>query len=474
MRLPIRARLTLIFGALFAIVFGVTGFLVHQRFGANLLQTVDAGLRYRAQTALGRSGEPSIRFRDENALAEGDEAIAQILRDDGTILDSSQELAEQPLVSPAMLTNGQRTLFFTDQVTVEHEVMDARLLAVPFRDGGVLVVGTSLEQRQEALNSLASLLWSGGLIALGVTTWLAWVLADAALRPVEHMRAQAAAISASELGRRLPTPDTGDEIARLGETLNNMLERLETALERERRFVDDASHELRTPLGILRTELELALKRARTRAELEAALRSAAEESDHLVRLAEDLLVLARAAHGQVPVRVEEVDLVDLVRDVTEPFATEAAKRGVEIHQRHPGPVRANVDPLRIRQALGNLLHNALQHTPPGGTVEVAVTTDNGSLSIGVNDTGEGFPPGFAEQAFEPFTRADAARRRSDGGVGLGLSIVRVIAEAHGGAAEASNQPGGGAAVIVRLPADLSQRTGPSPHAQADQMRKTP
>lgn len=180
----------------------------------------------------------------------------------------------------------------------------------------------------------------GGGGALLIATAIGWWVAGAALRPVERMRHEAAAISADEPGRRLPIPDTEDEIARLGTTLNQMLERLEQMLERERRFVDDASHELRTPLGILRTELELALRRARSRKDLEAALRSAAEESERLTTLAEDLLVLARSDRGRLPVRKENVDVARLADEAVTRFDTRAQLGGVRIERLGPAHSR--------------------------------------------------------------------------------------------------------------------------------------
>jgi hypothetical protein len=232
-----------------------------------------------------------------------------------------------------------------------------------------------------------------------------------------------------------------------------MLERLEGAIERERRFVDDASHELRTPLANLRAELDLALRRARTTEELEAALRSASEETDRLVRLAEDLLVLARAKGARLPVRREELDPGELVRDIVGTFAGRASERGILLEHHEQDGLRASVDPLRIRQAVGNLIDNALRHTPPSGRVSVDLARRDGDLAITVADTGAGFSPTFVPRAFEPFSRDDAARTRTDGGAGLGLAIVRAIAEAHGGSVEVRNRAQGGAEVILSIPA---------------------
>jgi signal transduction histidine kinase len=242
-------------------------------------------------------------------------------------------------------------------------------------------------------------------------------------------------------------------LARLAETLNAMLERLEEAIERERRFVDDASHELRTPLANLKAELDLALRRSRTADELERALRSAAEETDRLARLADDLLVLARSDRGRLPIRREFVDVARMVGGTVETFAARASERGVVIDVRVPEELRADVDELRIRQALGNLLDNGLRYVPSGGRMRVAAERHDGSLWVEVRDTGPGFPPEFLPVAFEAFARPDVSRSRPGGGTGLGLAIVAAVAEAHGGTVVADNLPAGGAVVVLSIPA---------------------
>ena len=289
---------------------------------------------------------------------------------------------------------------------------------------------------------------------LVVVSGLAWILAGAALRPVERMRQETSAISEGDLEKRLQVPATGDEIARLATTLNDMLARLEQAFERERRFVDDASHELRTPLGILRTELELALRRSRTREEMRAALVSAAEEAERLSRLAEDLLVLARSDRGRLPLHRTRVEASAIVLKTIDFFRRRASERGVAIDVSVPPGLEVDVDELRIDQALGNLIDNALAHTPEGGSIRVSVAVNAArELVFSVADTGGGFPETFIDRAFDPFTRADSGRSRRQGGAGLGLAIVRGVTEAHGGSVEAANRPEGGAVVTLRIPA---------------------
>ena len=220
------------------------------------------------------------------------------------------------------------------------------------------------------------------------------------------------------------------------------------SLRRQREFAADASHELRTPLALLRTELELALRRERSPDELEHALRSAAEEVERLARLAEDLLVLARADDGALPLRPEELSAGELLSSVARRFAARAraAGRTLEVG---PGEIELVGDRLRLEQTLGNLVDNALRHGD--GAVRLAAERRNGAVELSVSDEGAGFPPYFLPRAFERFARAEEAR--TNGAAGLGLAIADAIARAHGGEATAENRPGRGALVAVRVPA---------------------
>jgi signal transduction histidine kinase len=250
----------------------------------------------------------------------------------------------------------------------------------------------------------------------------------------------------------LPIPASLDEIARLGNTLNAMLGRLEAAFDRERRFVDDASHELRTPLAILKAELDLAQSRPRTNPELMAAVRSASEEADRLTSLAETLLVYSRTESGRMPLRRQPTELDQLLHDVCSSLAARAAAAGVTVRV-DPHMVTAVVDPVRIRQAAENMVSNALTHTPRGGRVRASATLEGGAVCLTVEDTGPGFDAGVLPRAFEPFTTGPAPHAGTGQGAGLGLAIVQAIAQAHGGHATAENPPGGGARVTLCLPA---------------------
>jgi two-component system OmpR family sensor kinase len=296
------------------------------------------------------------------------------------------------------------------------------------------------EDRDEVLSSLLALMLVVGPGALVLATGAGYLLAGAALRPVEAIRREAAEISASSSGRRLPLPESRDEVRRLAETLNEMLARLDEGLERERRFVGDAGHELRTPLASLRAELELALRRPRTREELEVALRSASEEVERLVRLTEALLTLARDAEGGLPLQRSRVEVRDLLDAVGDRLA--ASGRAIEV--RAPAGLVVDADRARLEQALGNLVDNALRHGR--GTIRMEAAQEQDSVVFRVSDEGPGLPAEFLPRAFERFSRADEAR--SGEGAGLGLAIVAAVARAHGGHVSAA-----GSEITLALPA---------------------
>jgi signal transduction histidine kinase len=435
--MPVRLRLTLAFAAVMAVVLAALGAFLYVRLGDELLESLDLGLRSRAQ--LVRADVVEGSFSDHRSgLSDPDEAFAQVLDASGAILGSSPEVARTPLVGPTDLRAGA-PVFVNRAVDGLEE--PARLMIVPVGGDRFVVVGATLSDRRESLDQLLALFAIGGPVALLLMSIAGWALAGAALRPVDRMRMEAAAISASDPDRRLPVPPGDDELVRLATTLNEMLARLQTSLTRERRFVDDASHELRTPLSILRGELELALSRPRSAAEFEATIRRASAEADRLARLAEDLLVLARAQEGRLPVHLEDASLRAIVAEACHGRGS-ATGAAVSIAT-DGGDRRTRVDPARLRQAVENLVDNAIRHSPPGGEVRVTTGGEDGRAWVRVEDDGPGFSPDVLPVAFDPFTSTN------DDGAGLGLSIVRAVAAAHGGEATAENLAGHGARVTI-------------------------
>ena len=234
----------------------------------------------------------------------------------------------------------------------------------------VVVAGASLEDRDETLSGLLASFLIGGSIAVLVASGIGYLLATAGFAPVEAMRERAKKISLRRGEERLPLPEAHDEIRRLGETLNEMLVRLRESFERERRFVADASHELRTPIAVLKTELEAAVRNEGSSARVHESLVAARGEADHLAQLAEDLLLIARAADGRLPVRRESIDVRELLERTRDRFADRAHEQERQIPVEVTDSLRASVDPLRVRQALGNLLDNALRHG--GGDIRIS------------------------------------------------------------------------------------------------------
>jgi signal transduction histidine kinase len=273
---------------------------------------------------------------------------------------------------------------------------------------------------------------------------------------VTNARRQVATLSARGGGTPgeasgIEVPATRDEIAALAGTMNELLSRLQRALARQRAFVADASHELRTPLAVLRGELELAGRPGRSREELAAAVHSAATEAERLSQITSDLLLLTRSDDDQLSLRLEQAELHPLLARSAERAGPRLAACGLTCRVDAPPGLRARIDPDRIRQAVDNLLDNALRFAPRGSVIVLAAQASGPDLDIEVRDHGPGFPPGFLPHAFERFWRPDTGRSRDDGGAGLGLAIVHAIASAHGGVAVARNAPGG-AIVGLHLP----------------------
>ncbi len=461
-RVPFRLRLTLGFAVIMVVLFGGLALLLHELFAASLDQGIDRSLR----THAGDLSTLISRERGLPPLVENGGAFAQIVDPvSGRVLDATPGHAR-----PSLTRDELRRATAGDVIT--NEADDARLLARPVdtRPPAVLVVGSSLSERNRALTTLSELLFIGGPVMLLLTCIAGYGLAARALAPVERMRKRAARISGAPQGERLPVPEADDELHRLGETLNGMLSRLEDVLARERALVANAGHELRTPLTILKLELELALAADGPPQDLEARLHSAAEEVDRLAKLAEDLLIIARADQGQLPLEKRPVDAHQLLDTVAARFNAAALQAGRELRVHDGGTIAVEADPARLEQALTNLVSNALRHGD--GPVTLLAKQTGGLVELHVLDEGEGFDPSFIPRTFERFSRADPAR--SGRGAGLGLSIVRVIAEALGGHAHAQNRRTGGADVWIELSGVAPGNSGLEKAAQAhDQGHRT-
>ena len=449
-RLPLRLRLALVFAAATAVVLSGAGWFVYHSVASDLSRALDQELRARAQDLSALVAHGGSLRASRGGLIESGESFAEVVAGDGRVLDATAPIGTRRLISSTQVGRALRAPLFANRSSAPGLDEPARLLAVPLQRKGrslVLVVGTTRENRAETLRSLLTAFFIGGPLALILMSVGGYAVAGAALRPIEAMRRRAEEISSSSLDERLPVPLAGDEIARLGETLNQMLARIEDGVARERNFVTDASHELRTPLALLQTELELALRQERSATELEQALRSAAAETDRLGRIANDLLLLARSENGRLPLQLEAVDLADVLETVRGRFASRVDANGRAISVENAARV-VTADRLRLEQALGNMVDNAVRYGD--GLITLASARRAGSVEVHVGDEGQGFPPAFLDRAFERFSRGDDARSTS--GSGLGLAIVAAVALAHGGTAHAANRSDGGADVWLVLP----------------------
>jgi two-component system, OmpR family, sensor kinase len=423
--LPVRWRLTLAFACVMAVLLAATGLFVRQQLGAHLDNALDASLRSHAAdvAALAQQSDTGLDEAKDNRILGRRAQLAQLIDARGRVIDATAGIPRRPLLGVAALAGARKgsVVIRSTEVAGDEAV---RLLAVPIHAQDqrlVAVVGQSLEERDQAIAGLTNVLLLGGPLALVLASLAGYGLAGAALRPVEVMR------------------------------------------RRERAFIADASHELRSPLAMLRTELELMARDRPSGADLQTATASAIEETERLGRLADDLLLLTRADSRRFALHASPVSPGELITAAAARARRRPAARQVRIAVvTEAATPLVNADAGRIAQAIDNMLDNALRHAT--SEVELSTRVAGASVEIHVLDDGPGFPPEFLPRAWERFSRADAAR--TDDGAGLGLSIVRTIAELHGGRAEALNRPGGGAAVWITLPASPAMAPEPLPESR--------
>lgn len=460
MALPIRARLTLWYSGVLALILVALGSFLVLRLRSDLLRGLDSTLATRAQQiALAVTGTGEGEFQDVGdapslaGVPRGD-AVAQILAPDGQVLQTSGEaeieapLLGRPAVRKAMDGSYRAT------VAVGGGREPYRVLAVGLpRRSRLLVVAASTDPIDVAVRRLILLLATAGPATIGLCGAGGYLLARRALRPIDRMTRAASAIGADDPSGRLDVPRLHDEVGRLGHTLNQMLARLQSGLEEQRRFVADASHELRTPLSLMAGEIDVDLRSSATPAESRATLESLREEVTRMTALVDDLLMLASIDEGAGRPMPSKVDLLALSRDVVARFASRAQRYGIALSV-DGDPVVVWGDEGRLSRVVSNLLDNALKHTPAAGTVSVSVGRGAGSATVSVIDSGVGIAREDLPHIFDRFYRVDKARTRSDGGAGLGLAVCESIVRAHGGTIAMDSTVGEGTAVTIRLRAD--------------------
>ena len=460
--LSFRQRLAIAHMAAIVIVLTLAAFGAYWGLARAVHGQLDAALLALAETEQGLLPETSDQPIIVHEVTPGRapsfarlDRLVQIIDDTGHPLARSANLGKASLPAPpsllADLAEG-RIVFETLHGFGDEPV---RMVAVPIsghgRVRGIQVAG-SLDDVNKVVRS-ASVLF----VIMGVALILAVGLAGASLtqrvfRAIDNVVQRARRIGEANLSERLPHPGTRDEIGRLVDTLNAMLDRLERGFESQRRFTADASHELRSPLSRLRTEMEVALRRPRDRTEYVETLQSCLEEVDRLTALVEELLTLARLDAGHERRPVERVALDRIIAEVAQRFEGPARERGVRIDTQIGESVMAAIGRGPASLVLANLIDNAVKFSPSGGAVTVSVLESDAEAVVTVTDEGPGIRHEELPHVFERFYRGQAARASLTPGVGLGLALSQAIVRAHGGRIEAFNPPGRGAAFTVRLP----------------------
>jgi heavy metal sensor kinase len=458
MNLPIRTRLTAWYALMLVAILVALGAFLVLKLRSDLRSSIDRSLR-------GSSGAIALNY-DDNGIGGFRKTSAAALRrsgDGAQILDLSGrvvasyggDVAQDPMISrhgvTAALVAGEQRF----QANLGDSSQPYVLMVTPVahrKQTRVLVVAASLQAANEAVRKILILLLIAGPIALAAAAFAGWWVVRNALMPVERMRRKAERIGIDQLHERLTAPRSTDEIGQLAGTLNQMLDRLEAGVSAKRQLIADASHELRTPLAAMRAELDVSLRQDERSAADRAVLESVREDVDRMSRTVDNLLTLSRADEGQLELMRSEVDLLEVARTASgslQPLAD--AKKVSLVLTGTPGPTEG--DPHRIRQAITNLIENAVEFTPPGGQVTVSAWSEAGQVGVTVADSGPGIAPEERDRVFDRFYRVEPSRSRRTGGSGLGLAICVEIAAAHGGRIWLDTEEGSGSRFSFALPA---------------------
>ncbi len=460
----IGARLTIWYTSLLTVTFLFLGGIAYGLLAYSLARDMDVALKGVADVMVqkARLGQPTMVPSDVEALFRRFLGFSPLDRyfelfDFPQPRDPQQVKPRSPELPPSSkaLKNASQGRSTYETVFVSG-AYPLRLLTLPVIQDGRVVnmvrVGLSMENmlktRRRFLLAMAAVLPLGLLLAGGG----GWALARRALKPVDQMTQTAQRISGNDLDQRLPMRGSGDELDRLATTLNAMLDRLNAVIDQMRQFSADASHELQTPLTILKGELEVALRSPRDPEEYQGVLASGLEEIDRLDKLVAGLLLLARADAGVLRLDPKPVDLSALVSDVGDLMRPLADAHAIDLQLTPVEPVAVRGDQEHLRRLMLNLVDNAIKYTPSGGQVTISLQPDGDWAALKVADTGIGFSDDERQMIFDRFHRATDTRSRDVKGVGLGLSIARSIAAAHGGRIDVQSRPGHGSRFTVVLP----------------------
>jgi two-component system, OmpR family, heavy metal sensor histidine kinase CusS len=458
MTLPIRLRLTAWYFAVLAAVLSAFGIAAYLEMEHSIHRTVDEELAARAE-GVHQLIERTIQRGAPQDLPEGLREHTE-LRQGGALLQVSDEQGSWLYRSKVMSDYGVPKAM---KIRNPNRALDFRGGAVPLRiwNQRVIVGGQSyliqsayeMDDFYGALEDFELLLFiSIPLLLIGAAAGGYWI-SSRALAPVDQITQTARTISAQNLSSRLVVPNTGDELQRLSQTLNGMLERLEAAFKKITQFTADASHELRTPVAVMRTRAELSLRKARSPGEYREVIAEVLAELEKTSSLIEQLMFLARADSGSEMLHFAPTNVTEVLREACHQGSALAEAKQIGFAERINGDAMwIQGDASSLRRLFLILIDNAVKYTPASGKVEVSLHRNNGFAVAEVRDTGIGISSTDLPSVFERFYRADKARSRELGGVGLGLSIGRWITEVHAGTIEVQSTPGSGSVFQVRLP----------------------
>ena len=452
--IPIRVRLTLWYSVILALSLGAFGGLAYFAMNHSIRRTVDAGLRQRVEGIRAIIAEEYSEGRSalqdefrEFAEGQGTGCRVRILTAGGDLLYASPGMANpsrtfrQRLDHPFYETvQGEKFRAIRENLDVAGGRYDVEM-------------AISTKDYDRTLDHFRLLLYFAAPLFLLLAAFGGYWMSRRALAPVDEITGAARSIGAQNLANRLAVPQTGDELERLGSTLNDMLARLETAFQRIAQFTADASHELRSPVSVMRTSAELTLRKSRSENEYREALSQILHEAEKVSQLIEQLLVLARADSGVAATPLQRTNLTESIEKAYRQSSVLAEAKHVKSFERVPeAPVWVRGDASSLERLFLILLDNAVKYTQPGGRIEVQLDAEKGFAFADIRDTGIGISAEDIPHLFERFYRADRARSRDTGGAGLGLAIGQWIAEAHGGEIRVRSEPGKGSSFQVRLP----------------------
>jgi len=441
----IRARLTVYYAFALALIILAFCAGIYWLIRADLLQQMNAQLSQDLSTV-----SRAARKEPEEAMEVAEEGLVTlfVLQSQGRVIATAPGWRHEGLqsarpIAPGIVQTPQHRVYYTKQGAAH--TRDSRIEITVARDG---------EPLRHTLRSLGLALLAGLACALGLALAGGYVLAGRVLAPVGAMASTARAITADRLSDRLPVHNPDDELGRLAATFNSTLARLEDSFDRLRRFTSDASHELRTPLAAMKSVGEVALRDEADFAAHREAIGSMLEEVDRLARLVDSLLTLTRADAGTATLSSVPTDLSGLISEVADCLRALADEKQIALSVTEDADVWARVDPVVLKQAVINLLDNAVKYTPQGGQVRVSLAHADGRATIEVTDTGPGIPREDRERVFDRFYRGGKSRSSDSGGVGLGLAIAEWAVQANGGNIELADREGRGCAFRITLPSE--------------------